>query len=83
MLNDNEREMYERWGKNPPTHIPHGEPDDIEKNLKAPITREWRQEGNTLLCKTDLGEIAQIIPTDMMLVGTDKKGLPILKKMVL
>lgn len=83
MYNKNEQEQFERWGKTPPSHTPHGDPEDIKKNMKPAVTRDWRQEGNRLICKTDLGEVGQVIPADMILQGTDENGLPILKKVVL
>ena len=83
MLNDNEKEMYERWGKNPPTHDPHGTAEDIKENLKPIRPTKWRQEGNKLIGDTEMGRVVQFVPTDMMLQGTDEKGLPILKKVVL
>ena len=83
MLNDNEREMYERWGKQPPTHDPHCTDEDIKENLKPIRPTQWRQEGNKLIGDTEMGRVVQFVPTDMMLQGTDEKGLPILKKVVL
>ncbi len=83
MLNDNEKEMYERWGKNPSTHDPHGTDEDIKENLKPIRPTKWRQEGNKLIGDTEMGRVVQFVPTDMMLQGTDEKGLPILKKVVL
>ena len=83
MLNDNEKEMYERWGKTPPTHSPHGTPEDIQENMKPIMPTRWRQEGNLLIGESDLGQIAQTIPTNKMLVGTDKNGFPILGDVVL
>lgn len=83
MLNDNEKEMYERWGKNPPTHDPHGTAEDIKENMKPLRPTKWRQEGNKLIGDTEMGRVVQFVPTDMILQGTDEKGLPILKKVVL
>lgn len=83
MLNDNEKEMYERWGKTPPSHTPHGDPDDIKSNLQPVIPKRWRQEGNMLIGETEIGRIAQTIPTNKMLAGTDENGLPILVDVVL
>lgn len=75
--------MYERWGKQPPTHDPHGTDKDIKENMKPLRPTKWRQEGNKLIGDTEMGRVVQFVPTDMILQGTDEKGLPILKKVVL
>lgn len=82
MLNDNEKEMYSRWGKAEPTHEPHGTADEIAENMIELRPTKWRQEGNKLIGDTKMGKVVNIIPTDVMLRGTDKDGLPILEKMV-
>lgn len=81
-MNDNQKEMYERWGKTPPTSEPHGTPEEIAKNMVKLKPTSWRQEGNKLIGETPMGPLVQFIPTDMLLMGTDEKGLPILQKMV-
>lgn len=82
MLNPREDKDLEKWGQDPPEHIPHGSDDDIRKNMIKMTPGAWRQDGNRLIGDTDLGEVVTFIPTDMMLVGTDDRGLPILKKVL-
>jgi hypothetical protein len=82
MLNENEKEMYERWGVTPPSHEPHGTDKEIRKNLSKLEPTDWRLEGNKLIYKTEMGEVAQFIPTNYILEGTDSKGLPKFKKVV-
>ena len=75
--------MYEKWGVTPPSTTPHGTDDDIRSNLRKAVPTNWRQEGNKLICDTELGPLVNMIPTDMLLVGVDKKNLPILRKITL
>lgn len=82
MLNDNEKEMYERWGKTPPSHEPHGTPEEIAKNMIELKPTEWKQQGNKLIGETPMGKLVQYIPTNLILKGTDPQGLPILEKVV-
>lgn len=66
-----------------PTAVPHGFDEDIREKLKAQKPTEWRLEGNKLIGKTEMGDVAQYIGTDYILKGTDENGLPILEKIVL
>lgn len=78
-----ETELYEQWGVPPPTHDEHGEdsPDNpISSKLKSLNPRNWRQRGNLLVADTDVGEFAQTIPPDYLLVKTDENNLPKFKK---
>jgi len=61
----------------------HGTDDEIRSKLKRLETSNWRLEGNQLICKTEYGELSQTIPTDKILVGTDKDGMPILQTVAL
>lgn len=67
-----------------PSHDEHGIQDTFEHPLKEQLVpgnaRNWRMEGNELLCDTDFGPMRQRIPTDYICLGTDGAGLPILKK---
>ena len=78
---------FERWKKAPPSHEEHGIRDTYENPLGEQLpkgnARNWRMEGNELICDTDFGPVRQRIPTDYICHGTDDKGLPILKKLVL
>lgn len=74
--------MYERWGAVPPSHDEHGTEEEIRSNLVATEAHSWRLEGNELVAETNHGILRQRIPPDRILTGTDKNGLPILKKIV-
>jgi hypothetical protein len=75
--------FYKKHNVKPPEHINHGfKIDDIKSVLKELRPNEWRLEGNTLIGKTEMGEIRQTIPTDYICTGTDD-GLPILQKVKL
>ena len=67
----------------PPTVITHTTEEDIAKNMKQLKPNQWRLEGNKLIGETEMGTLVQFIPTDYILTGTDDKGLPILKRVVL
>lgn len=77
----NIEEMFQRWGKEPPAHFPHGTTDEIRANLKQAKCTNWRMEGNKLMADTDFGPLVQIIPTNYICHGTDDKGMPILVKL--
>lgn len=70
-----------------PTHEEHGVRDTADAPLSEQLQpgnpRNWHLKGNMLHCDTDFGPMAQSIPSDYVLHGTDAKGLPILKKVVL
>lgn len=74
---------WERLGIEPPEVTNHGvTPDDIRAQMQPAKCWNWRLEGNTLHCDTDLGPMTQTISTDYILRGTDEKGLPILVKVL-
>lgn len=72
---------YEALGVVPPQSFPHGSDDDIRENMQVAKAKRWFQRGNELVAETDLGEVVNFIPTDMMLTGVDENNLPILKKL--
>lgn len=84
-----ERELkdYDRWKVGRPSHLPHGVTDTFEnplgEQLQGGNPRNWRLEGNILHCDTDFGPLAQRIPVDYICTGIDKKGLPILERVIL
>lgn len=82
-MDDKTAKQFERWGKNPPSHTPHGLPDDIRASLQRLQPRNWRLEGNKLIGMTDMGPLVQYIPTNVICLGSDEKGLPILEKIKL
>lgn len=80
MLNDDKQ--YEELGIAPPTKTGHGTEDDMRLNLVKLQPRNWRMEGNQLIADTEMGELVHFLPTDMMCMGMDEDGLPILKKIL-
>lgn len=73
-------ELYEQEGKTLPSSQPHGSDDDIRQKMVKLLPNSWKLEGNRLSGMTEMGELVQHIPTTHILLGTDEKGLPILKK---
>lgn len=71
---------YEALGVEPPKHQEHGTDADIRNNMQRATPIRWFQRGNELVAETELGELVNMIPTDMMLTGVDDKNMPILKK---
>lgn len=75
-------EFYERHGKTPPERIPHDvNLEDLADKLQKVKINSWRMEGNMLIADTDIGEVANPIPTNYLLIGTDKNNLPKFKKL--
>lgn len=70
-------------GVEPPVATPHLTEDEIKQNMKPMLPGRWRAEGNQLIAETENGTHVQTIPTDQLLVGTDDKGMPIFKRIVL
>lgn len=65
-----------------PTADQHGTEDDIVGNMKQLLPSSWHLSGNTLIGKTEMGPLVQTISTDYILTGTDNKGLPMFRKIV-
>ena len=84
--NKKELKEYERWHKAPPSLQQH----DIEDTKEHPLSEQlipgnptnWRLEGNELCYDTQFGPMRERIPTDWIMTGVDKNGLPIMKKVV-
>lgn len=76
----NIEEMFNRWGKTPPAHYPHGTAEEIRANMKSVNCRNWRLEGNQLIAETDMGPLVQTIPSNYVCHGTGEDGMPILVK---
>lgn len=69
--------FYEKHNVAPPSSIDHGlSVDDISTRVRSVNPRNWRQEGNVLIADTDVGEMRQAIPTNKIMSGVDKQGLP-------
>jgi hypothetical protein len=66
----------------PPVATGHGTEEDIRDKLKPMMPSKWRMQGNQLIAETENGTHVQTIPTSHILVGTNEKGLPIFKKVV-
>lgn len=86
--NKKELKEFEEWKQPAPTHEEHGIKDTWENpassQVKGGNPRNWRMEGaGHLICDTDFGPVHQRISTDYICIGTDKSGLPVLKKVVL
>lgn len=74
---------FEEWGKKPPTHDTHGTDSwehPISKRMTQAKCYNWRMEGNLLKCDSDFGPFAQIMPTNVICLGT-KNGLPMLREL--
>lgn len=71
---------YEALGVPAPTRDAHGTPEDIRANMQRATPIRWFQRGNELVAETELGELVNMIPTDLFLTGIDEAGLPILTK---
>lgn len=65
-----------------PKATTHGTEDEIREKLVQLKPNTWSLEGNKLTGQTEMGLLVQYIPTDYICSGTDDKGLPILKKVV-
>lgn len=72
--------FYERYKVAPPSVAKHGTEADIRDNMQQLKPYSWRMEGNKLIGKTDMGDLVNYLPTDVILTGTDEKGMPILEK---
>ncbi len=74
---------YEALGVKPPTTDVHGSEADVRANLVRATPTKWYQRGNELVAETGLGEVVNMLPTDVQLTGVTDDNLPILTKMVL
>lgn len=78
---------YETWKVKPPVLIQHGIEDTKEHPLSEQLIpgnpTNWRMEGNELCYDTTFGPMRQRMPTDVLMTGLDKDGMPILKRIKL
>jgi hypothetical protein len=83
---ENELKWFDKNGVARPSHEEHGVIDTFENPLSDKMVsghaRNWSLSGNELSCDTDFGPMTQTISSDYILLGTDEKGLPILKKVL-
>lgn len=78
-----DHDFIRKLGAAPPTATPHGTDSEISDNLKKLMPNSWRLVGNKLIGQTEMGELTQFLPTNKILVGTDEKGLPIFRDVVI
>lgn len=85
MFDEKTLKWFDYHGIKRPTHLPHGIKDTEQNPLSEQIPRlktwNWRLEGMTLMCDTDMGPFVQNLGrTDLICLGTDGDGMPILTK---
>ena len=75
---------YEKLGLEPPEHIPFLTDEELEKEFakirKNTVHGDWKQQGNMITCYKCLTPHGDTIPTNFILEGTDKNGMPMLRK---
>lgn len=76
-------DFYRKLDAAPPTVETHGTEEDVRANMQKLLPNSWWLDGNKLHGHTEMGELVQTIPTSHILVGTDDKGLPIFREIVL
>lgn len=75
-----ETDAFRKMGAPLPVANVHGTDEQIRERLKPMKVDKWELQGNTLIGYADGVKMAQQIPTDMILLGTDENNLPILQK---
>lgn len=83
MYHHPDSDFLRKLGVTPPTATPHLTEAEIAQNMQKLQPNSWTLEGNTLIGDTEMGRLVQTIPSDMICTGTDERGLPILRKIVL
>lgn len=78
-----QEDQFRKWNVPVPSAIPHLTEDEIKQHLKPMLPGKWRAEGNQLIAETENGVHVQTIPSDQLLIGTDEKGMPVFRKIVL
>ena len=75
---------YEKWGVQPPTVDIHYTQEQIDKEFakQQRLGHLWRQPGvgAPIECTSCPFMHRSMVPTDVLLKGTDENGLPILEK---
>lgn len=82
--NLNDDRFYEKLGVEPPKSDSHYTEEQLERLFEQQAQRQghiWQQRGSRVTCTSCPFEHAFNVPTDMILQGTDEKGMPILKKL--
>lgn len=80
MQNEEERNLFRELGLTPPEHLKHLTEDELREKLKIKTEHHWRQQGNVLICKCDIGTHSSTIPTSHILTGQTDSGEPIFTK---
>ena len=75
-----DEDFYRKLDVALPTTSQHGTEEGIASRLVPMMPKEWKLEGNQLIAETENGTHVQTIPTDYILTGTDKEGLPVFKR---
>lgn len=85
MLHEADEKLYSRLGLEKPSHSPHITEEELQKKfeeLKLNTHHQWHQSGREIYCDCEVGHHASYIPTNKLLIGTDQKGLPIFRDIV-
>jgi hypothetical protein len=86
MHDEKELKWFDRMNVKRPAHFLSDLEDTKENPLHKQLTRlrcsNWRIEGNVLKCDTPEGPLSQTVNTDVICLGTDDNGLPILREVV-
>ena len=80
MLDDKAKQWFERHNLTPPSHVPHGNVDDIDKNMRPAKIRSWHLKGNRLIAETDMGKLVNYIDPRYIMTGVDSNNMPIFKR---
>jgi hypothetical protein len=79
-----QEDEFRKWSVPLPNVATHGTEGDIADSMEKLMPNEWHLEGNILKGVTKQGHIiAQKIPTNVVLTGTDEKGLPVFREISL
>ena len=74
---------YEKLGIPEPSHEEHLDVADIPNRMRRLMPNSWKLQGNELVGMTEMGPLVQRIPPNLILKGTDSKGLPVFEKVVI
>jgi hypothetical protein len=80
-----EDKFYEVRGVRPPERVPHLTDEELEARFEANRAKrhcQWHQQGPEVYCTTCTLQHGTFVGTNQLLVGTDARGCPILKAVV-
>lgn len=72
-------DFWRKYKMDAPEAISHGTESDIKDKMVKLQPNVWRLEGNRLIGETEMGELVNYIPTNVILVGQEN-GLPVFKE---